>query len=121
MATEVDELFGGVGDAEPRRARVYGVLLLGMVVSLAGLTCSVLPGALIVGWGLNNAEIEAQRIQSGFYPVSATPAIRRMRVAAYISLLGVLALFFAQAMMLYIGVYDIWWNVLIDQFLMLIP
>jgi hypothetical protein len=110
----VDELFGadGVG-LRPRRAAIFALVGVGLVLTVLGLGCSSAPGGLIVLAGWSIADDDAERIRAGALPLDEEPAVRARRNAALAALVLVIAVFVLQLALLSMGFYEQWWSELI--------
>lgn len=119
---DVQELFGeGGGAPEPRTALVWSLLVIGLVLSLLGMSCTPAPGAVLVLLSWYLIERENDRIASGYLPIESIGAVSIARRAAFVTVLIVIALFIVQAFLLGSQSYDAWWSRLIAGWLQLAP
>lgn len=108
---EVDELFSEEGgQPEPQTGLIVALLLSGVLLSLFGLACTAVPGALIVLLGWYHVDRDLDRLDNGYLPASAGARVRRLQQASWASLGIVLITFGLQAWFLAIGLYDALWG-----------
>lgn len=109
--SDIDELFGeGGGAPAPRTVLASGLIATGLLTALVGMVCSAAPGALLVLLGWYVVEKDAARVESGYLPATAAPTVRALRVVAVGAVLGVIAMFVVQEVLLRVGVYDGPWS-----------
>jgi hypothetical protein len=108
--SDVDEMFGAEDTPQPRTGLVAAVLFAGLAVTVMGLACTSLPGigVLLGGWYL--AEVEGERVESGFYPAQARHTVQNLRTLASTAvILGIVALVF-QGALIQRGFYVWYWS-----------
>jgi hypothetical protein len=111
---KVDELFGqGGGAPSPRVGWIYTMLASGMLLALAGMACTSAPGGLLVLGAWLLVEQESDRLESGYLPSDAAPALARARSRTWVGLVTVVVLFTVQAFLLctthfYESLYEIY-------------
>ncbi len=99
--SKVDELFGAGGGAPaPRLGWVYLLLTVGLLLAVLGMACNSAPGGLLVLLAYLIVEQESDRLESGYLPSDAAPAIARAKARTRLGLVVVVVLFFAQAVLL---------------------
>jgi hypothetical protein len=120
MSADLDELFGGGGQAEARTRLVYSLVAFGLIFTLLGLACTTAPGGLmvLVAWVI--IDKESSRIESGYLPTDLQPQVDRARKWTYLALLGVIALFMLQLILLCQGFYEWFWGALLQLLVPLI-
>ena len=105
---DLDELFGKEGSrARPRRNRILGLLLSGIVLTILGMACIAAPGGILVLLAWMTVETDQQRLESGYLPASNADEVEMLRRFTYAGLLLVVFLFALQAILLCNGAYDI--------------
>ncbi len=105
---DLDELFGKEGSrARPRTARIMGLLLSGILLTVLGMACIAAPGGILVLLAWMTVETDQQRLESGYLPASDAAEVERTRRFTYAGLLLVVFLFALQAILLCNGAYDL--------------
>lgn len=115
MSRDVDDLFGTEGDGvRPKSFRIYVVLITGLVLTVAGMACTAVPGGLLtlVAWAL--VEKELDRVDSGYLALDYRPGLVALRGFVWASLVLVLGLFIVQGVLLCTGWYTSFWSYLIE-------
>jgi len=78
-----------------------------------GLVCTTAPGGLMVLLAWVIIDKESSRIESGYLPADVQPEVDQARKFTYLALLGVIALFMLQLVLLCQGFYEwLWGNLL---------
>ncbi len=104
---DLDELFGEGNDTpEPRVGPAIGMAIGGVLVALVGMACLAAPGGVIVLGGLWWIERELDRVENGYLPSEARPAVERGRRIVLACLVIVILLFFVQAWLYCGGFYQ---------------
>lgn len=107
MARDLEELFGeGEGTPEPRVGTAIALAVLGVVAAVVGMACLSAPGGVIVLAGLWWIERELDRVDNGYLPADARPAVERARRIVLACLGIVIVLFFVQATLYCTGFYQ---------------
>lgn len=107
MSQPVDELFGhGEGAPRPRIARVLGLLGAGLVLSVLGFGCTVVPGAGLVMLAWFFVEKDMDRVENGFLPLDTRPTVARLRNATRAVVLATVLLLVLQFLLVSGGTYD---------------
>jgi hypothetical protein len=94
---DVDELFGGKGQPEPRTGLVVGLLVSGLLLAFLGLSCTSVPGALLVLASWNTVEMERDRIETGYLAPDARKRVAALRFLTTAALLVAISLLVVQA------------------------
>lgn len=111
MAREVDELFGeGEGTPAPRTRTVWALLVSGLLLAVLGLACTTAPGGVLVLIAWMIVEKENDRLENGYLPADARPAVDRLRVATYAGLVVVVLVFLIQIVLFCLGFYETFWE-----------
>ena len=107
--SKVEDLFGPIEQAaKPRLKLVRLCLVAGLVMTVLGMACSVVPGVSLVLLSWFIVDKEVSRIESGFLaqswrdPVAKTKTY--VRVGVWLSVLTLLL----QVTLLCMGVYTVW-------------
>ena len=107
MSQPVDELFGqGEGAPHPRVGRVLGLLGGGLLLTVLGFGCTVLPGAGLVMLAWFVVEKDMGRVENGFLPAETRPLVARLRNATRATVLATVLLLIAQFALVQSGLYD---------------
>ena len=107
MATdELDELFGADDTPDPATTLPVVLAITGLLGAIAGLICCSIPGTALTLVGLWRVEIEHERIENGYYPSSAAPAVARARRIVFTCLLLGIGVLFVQANLYCGGFYQ---------------
>ena len=96
MSVDVDELFGAEGAPKPRTALAVTLLVGGLVLSVAGLACTSVPGGLMVLWAWFVVDKESHRLDSGYLAADAKDRVRTLELMVNVGLLVVLVVFATQ-------------------------
>lgn len=111
MARELDELFGaGLGQPQPRTRLVWGLLVGGLLLALAGMACTAAPGGVVVlvAWLVVDKELD--RVDSGYLPSTFRAGLERLRRVVYAGVLLVVILFTVQGLLFCSGYYAPLWE-----------
>jgi hypothetical protein len=115
MSQDVEELFGeGAGAPTARTPLVWVLLAVGLLFALLGMFCTAAPGGVLVLLAWFVVEKEVDRIDSGYLPASARPAVRRARFATLVGVLLVIAMLVAQTFMVGMDVYALVWSPILE-------
>lgn len=115
MSQDVEELFGeGAGAPTARTPLVWVLLAVGLVAALLGMFCTAAPGGVLVLLAWFVIEKEVDRIESGYLPASARPAVRRARFASLVGVLLVIVMLVAQTFLVGLDVYALVWSPVIE-------
>jgi hypothetical protein len=115
MSERVDELFGAAGtEARPRSALIVGLTAAGLLTTVAGMACSVLPGVALVLLAWVVAQRELDRVDSGFLPVSDRRWLLGLRWAVWAALGFATWLTALQLVGLWTGAYQSFWSGLVE-------
>jgi hypothetical protein len=118
MAEDVDELFGGTGPRpKPRLSTALALAIGGFAAAAFGLACTSLPGLLLVLGAWHVVESDLDRVESGFLAPEHRRTLRTIRVVVWILLGVVIALVLFQAVLLFLGFYNLIWSVAMDVLL----
>lgn len=102
---EIDELFGaGIGATSPRSRLIIGLLALGGVLTLIGMICTPVLGAipLLAAWWISEKEMD--RLESGYLPLKYERQVFAIRKGVHFTLFIGLFLFIVQTGLLCFGV-----------------
>jgi hypothetical protein len=115
MSERVDELFGSAGtEARPRTALIVSLTVGGFLLTVGGLACSVIPGALLVLAAWIVVQRELDRVESGFLPVTERSSLLALRAIVWIAVGLVALLTVLQLAGLWTGVYSVFWGGLVQ-------
>ena len=107
---DVDELFGAEDAARPNRALVLTLLGSGLVLSIAGLACTVLPGGVLILLGFHYADREVDRVETGYLAEADRPVAVSLRVAAQAIVVFLVIITILQIVLFQNGLYDALWG-----------
>lgn len=115
----VDALFGGEPppppvDIAPRLRRLRLLVGAAVLLDLAGLLLTVVPGAAVTLWAWLAADDEVARMEHGGYDDAAAAAVLGLRMVARGVMLLCIACLLLQAWLLHRGFYNGAWAVLLD-------
>jgi hypothetical protein len=111
MSERVDELFGSFGtEARPRTALVVSLTVGGVLLSVGGLACSVLPGVLLVLAAWIVVQRDLDRVESGFLPLPERGGLLALRAVVWGAVGLVALLSAAQLAGLWSGFYSALWG-----------
>lgn len=114
--SEVDELFGSDDGAKPNRALVLTLVASGVLLTLVGLACSILPGGVLILLGFHYADREVDRVEAGYLAESDRPEVERLRLGAQLAVVWLFVVTFAQFMLFQMGFYEAFWDMAILAF-----
>lgn len=116
MSEAVDELFGEAGDAaRPRTTWILALLIGGVLLALAGMACTAVPGGLLVLGAWAMVEKDLDRVDAGYLALDHRPTLSTLRSAVWGGLALVVILFVAQSVLLCTGFYFQFWATLIES------
>jgi len=104
---DLDDLFGeGAGAPEARTGPAIALSVIGVLMSILGMACLAAPGGIPVLLALWWIERERDRVANGYLPETAGPIVERTRRLVFASLMFVIVLFVAQAVLYCFGFYE---------------
>lgn len=107
MSESVDELFGeGGGAPRPNYPLVFALLGAGLLVSVGGLACTVVPGVVLVMLAWQRIETEMARVENGYLPEDQRRGVLRVRNGIRAVVLSMVILMIAQMVLLQLDLYD---------------
>jgi hypothetical protein len=114
MSERVDELFGASGsEARPRVALVISLCVGGLLVTLAGMACSVIPGVLVVLLAWVVVQRDLDRVDSGFLPLTDRSRLLVLRGVVWSVVVVAALLTVVQLAGLWTGTYQAFWDFLL--------
>jgi hypothetical protein len=108
--SDVDDLFGSEDGARPNRALVFTLLCAGLLLSLVGLFCTVLPGGVLTLLGFHYADRDVDRVDTGYLSEADRPAAVRLRTAAQAGVIVLVIVSILQLVLFQEGFYDALWG-----------
>ena len=108
--SQIDDLFDGEDAAEPNIPLVATLLATGAALAVLGLACTSIPGGVLVLLGFHYADLELDRVDSGYLPESERPRVQRLRTVALIGVVFLAVVIVAQNTLLCMGFYDEFWG-----------
>lgn len=110
-SSDVDELFGqGEAPPRPRTAVISLWMYTGLVLSVFGLACTSVPGALIVLWSWSALDGELERVENGYLAPEARTELRALEWRMWATIGALVVLLFLQATLLGQGFYEWLWE-----------
>ncbi|MCO4745087.1 MAG: hypothetical protein KC912_09880 [Proteobacteria bacterium] len=108
--SQIDDLFEGEDAVKPNVAFISTLLVVGLLLSILGLACSSVPGGILVLLAFHYADVELDRVESGYLPETERPRVRRLRSFALAGVVLLTLVIIQQIWLTSMGFYDVFWE-----------